>query len=415
MRFGCGKTAKTSDRSSRSRSRPRHLLLDPLAGELDQPVVLDARRTRGEAGHAAEAAVEVLGDRAVQLDRPLDRRLHQPDPAARRVHLLVPELVGRARRQAEAAVHAVARSARRPSDEDARRGRRRRAHARRAATRRAPAARPRRRCPDPGGRARTPARRRLTAAGARPGATPLSAQTASPPSRPGTPRAWRVDRGPQPFEEQREPARREEVDRGRLERRAAQLLPERRAGRRSPTRPSPRQPAAGAAERDPRDQPEPAARAGEELAEVVAGDVLHHLAARARDRAVGEHDGDADHEVAHRAEAMPQRPGEVARQAGSERRVARRVEREHLPVPGRAAPAAPTAASPPRRSRSGRPARARGRRLSAAVERMTSPPSRSIETVPPAASTSAASLERLRLDAAQRRSARPARSSGCIR
>ena len=44
---------------------------------------------------------------AVQLDRPVERRLHQPDPAARRVHLLVPELVGRARRQAEAAVHAV--------------------------------------------------------------------------------------------------------------------------------------------------------------------------------------------------------------------------------------------------------------------------------------------------------------------
>ena len=97
--------------------RPRHLLLDPLARELDQPVVLHARRARGQAGHAAEAAVEVLGDRAVQLDRPVERRLHQPDPAARRVHLLVPELVGRARRQAEAAVHAVVDQARDPSGE----------------------------------------------------------------------------------------------------------------------------------------------------------------------------------------------------------------------------------------------------------------------------------------------------------
>ena len=44
---------------------------------------------------------------SVQLDRPVERRLHQPDPAARRVHLLVPELVGRAGRQAEAAVDAV--------------------------------------------------------------------------------------------------------------------------------------------------------------------------------------------------------------------------------------------------------------------------------------------------------------------
>ena len=65
-------------------------------------------RARGEAGHAAEAAVEVLGDGAVQLDRPVERRLHQPDAAARRVHLLVEDDVRRAARQAEAAVHAVA-------------------------------------------------------------------------------------------------------------------------------------------------------------------------------------------------------------------------------------------------------------------------------------------------------------------
>ena len=45
--------------------------------------------------------VSVSGDRAV------DEALHQVDPPARRVHLLVPERVGRARRQAEAAVDAV--------------------------------------------------------------------------------------------------------------------------------------------------------------------------------------------------------------------------------------------------------------------------------------------------------------------
>ena len=49
-------------------------------------------------------------------------------------------------------------------------------------------------------------------------------------------------------------------------------------------------PGAGAGAGDPRDEREPAARAAEELAEVVAGDVLHDLAAGARDRAVGEHD-----------------------------------------------------------------------------------------------------------------------------
>src|SRR3954449_2578599 len=90
------------------RDRPAHLLLDALARELDQPVVLHARRARRHACHAAEALVEVARDGRVQLDRAVDGRLHQPDPPARRVHLLVPELVRRARRQAEAAVHAVA-------------------------------------------------------------------------------------------------------------------------------------------------------------------------------------------------------------------------------------------------------------------------------------------------------------------
>ncbi len=92
--------------------RALDLLLDLLARELDQPVVLHAGRAGRKAGHAAEAAVEVLGDRRVQLDRPLERPLHQPDAAARRVHLLVPELPGGARRQAEAAVHAVVDQAR---------------------------------------------------------------------------------------------------------------------------------------------------------------------------------------------------------------------------------------------------------------------------------------------------------------
>ena len=63
--------------------RPRHLVLDALAGELDEPVVLNARGAGGEAGHAAKAAIEVFGDRAVELDRSLECCLHQPDPSAR--------------------------------------------------------------------------------------------------------------------------------------------------------------------------------------------------------------------------------------------------------------------------------------------------------------------------------------------
>ena len=83
-------------------------LLDQLPGLLDQPVVLHARRARGDAGHAAEAAVEVLDDGVRELERAFGQALHQPDPSARGVHLLLPERpVGRARRQAEAAVHAV--------------------------------------------------------------------------------------------------------------------------------------------------------------------------------------------------------------------------------------------------------------------------------------------------------------------
>ena len=82
------------------------------------------------------------------------------------------------------------------------------------------------------------------------------------------------------------------------------------------------------------DEPERAERAAVELGEVVAGDVLDDLAARARERAVGERDGDAEHEVARRAVAVAQRAAVAGRDdAADRRRVAlaeRRVEREHL-------------------------------------------------------------------------------------
>ena len=87
--------------------RAQHLLLDDGAGALDQAVVADARRARRHARHAPEAAVEVLGHGCIELDRAVETRVHQVDASARRVHLLVPEDVGRARRKAEPAVDAI--------------------------------------------------------------------------------------------------------------------------------------------------------------------------------------------------------------------------------------------------------------------------------------------------------------------
>ena len=83
------------------------LLLDVLAGQLDQRVVLHAGRAGGETGHAAEAAVEALDDGIRQLDRAVEAGGHQEDAATRRVGLLAPQAVGRAGGEAEPAVHAV--------------------------------------------------------------------------------------------------------------------------------------------------------------------------------------------------------------------------------------------------------------------------------------------------------------------
>ena len=57
------------------------------------------------------------------------------------------------------------------------------------------------------------------------------------------------------------------------------------------------------AEGDFRDDAECAEGAGEELGEIVAGDVLDDLAAASRDGAVGEDDGHAEDEIAERAVA----------------------------------------------------------------------------------------------------------------
>ena len=94
---------------------------------------------------------------------------------------------------------------------------------------------------------------------------------------------------------------------------------------------------------------------GVELAEVVAGDVLDDLAAGVGDRAVGQHDGDADEQVADGAVAQPARAGGVRRQHAAERRARLgRVEGEPLPGAGRAAPAGRRAGPRPRPRRPGR-------------------------------------------------------------
>ena len=84
------------------------------------------------------------------------------------------------------------------------------------------------------------------------------------------------------------------------------------------------------------DQPERAERAGEQLAEVVAGDVLDHLAARLGERAVAERDRDPENQIARLAVAMAQRTAVGGREHAADRRAIgsvgrqRRVEREHL-------------------------------------------------------------------------------------
>ena len=77
------------------------------AGVFDELVVLDAGGAGGHAGHAAEALVHVGAEVLVERGFALGGFGHHVDAAAGRVHLLVPEDVGRAGGEAEAAVDAV--------------------------------------------------------------------------------------------------------------------------------------------------------------------------------------------------------------------------------------------------------------------------------------------------------------------
>ena len=75
-----------------------------------------------------------------------------------------------------------------------------------------------------------------------------------------------------------------------------------------------------------RDEGEEAFGSADESPEVVARDVLHDLAARIRDRAVGENERSRRDEVARRAEAVAEWTGDVAGEQRADRRISRWVE-----------------------------------------------------------------------------------------
>ena len=87
--------------------RPLVFGFDRGPGRLDESVVADSRGTRADARHASEAAVEVLSDRVVEGHGSVEPRVHEVDPAARRVHLHPEDAVRWAGVEAEAAVNAL--------------------------------------------------------------------------------------------------------------------------------------------------------------------------------------------------------------------------------------------------------------------------------------------------------------------
>ena len=122
----------------------------------------------------------------------------------------------------------------------------------------------------------------------------------------------------------------DEVHGARHELRAVQLDPPRGADHDGPPHSRQRvQP-----QRETLGPAEPSARAAEELAKVIAGNVLDDLPARVGAQPVAEHDGHAEDQIAHRAKAMAQRAREVLEQTLPERRVPGWVEREPLTLLG---------------------------------------------------------------------------------
>ncbi len=89
------------------RERARRTLVDDVPADVDEAPVSHARRTRGLAAAAGEAAIEMHPRRRGDL-LALERLLDEVDAPARTVEIVAEQLVGRAGRRAEAAVDARA-------------------------------------------------------------------------------------------------------------------------------------------------------------------------------------------------------------------------------------------------------------------------------------------------------------------
>src|SRR6202011_2676295 len=74
---------------------------------LDQLSVVHAGRASWHASHAAKTAIEMADPIRSQFRSAFAGELHQVDAAARRIHLLAPQDIRRADRQAETAVNAL--------------------------------------------------------------------------------------------------------------------------------------------------------------------------------------------------------------------------------------------------------------------------------------------------------------------
>jgi hypothetical protein len=84
------------------------MLFDVRSRVIYQMHVVHIRGTRGHAGKTGEAAVNVLDFRGGWPALVLQHVLHQIDAATRAVELVPQEQIGRAGRQTESAVHALA-------------------------------------------------------------------------------------------------------------------------------------------------------------------------------------------------------------------------------------------------------------------------------------------------------------------
>ena len=105
----CGCVSVSSKRPARQVGRrgPGVLVVDPLAGRFQNPPVRDGGGAGRLAGAAAQAQVEMPGHVGVlRRQRALVHLPHQHDPPARAVRLAARFQIGRAGRQAQAAVDA---------------------------------------------------------------------------------------------------------------------------------------------------------------------------------------------------------------------------------------------------------------------------------------------------------------------